>query len=313
MKALIYNGLDSVALVDRPIPKVQSPTDAIIKLTYTSICETDLHILKGHVPTVKTGTIIGHEGVGVVSEIGAEVKRFVKGDRVLISCMSSCGSCTYCQKGMYAHCSTGGWTLGNTLDGTQAQYVRVILADGSLHHIPDGVDETALVMFSDNIPEGFECGTLNGRVQPGSTVAIIGAGGVGLSALMTALLYSPSVLIVIENDPNRLKLAGKLGALRLINPDEEDAEGVVKTLTGGVGCEAVIEAGGNPETFELAQKIVAPGGTIANTGFHAEKVDLHLETLWYHHINVNFSDIESAYRVFGSRYENSVLKMVVAM
>ena len=285
MKALIYNGLNGVALVERPVPKIQSPTDAIVKLTYTSICETDMHILKGHVPSVKTGTVLGHEGVGVISEIGAEIKRFKVGDRVLISCMSSCGFCSYCQKRMYAHCSTGGWTLGNTLDGTQSEYVRVILADGSLHHIPDGADEKALVMFSDNVPEGFECGTLNGKVQPGSTVAIIGAGGVGLSALMTALLYSPSVLIMIEKDPNRLKLARKLGAYRLINPDDEDVEGVVNDLTGGVGCETVIEDGGNSETFQLAQKIIAPGGTLADTGFHAEKVDLHLETLWYHHIS----------------------------
>jgi alcohol dehydrogenase len=278
MKALVYKRLNSVVLEDRPLPSVQNPTDAIVKLTYTTICGTDLHIMKGDVPTCEPGRILGHEGVGIIDKIGAGVRNFEHGDRVLVSCISACGTCEYCRKGMTSHCTTGGWILGNTIDGTQAEYVRIPNADSSLHRIPVGLDEKALVMLSDILPTGLECGVLNGKVQPGGTVVIIGSGPIGLAALMTAQLYSPSLLILVDKDANRLKVAKQFGAHYAVDP--EDAEKIVKDLTFGKGCDTVIEAVGVPESFQLCQDLVAPGGIIANVGVHGTKVDLHLEKLW---------------------------------
>lgn len=286
MKALVYEGPGQKSLEERPIPKVNAPTDAIVKVTKTTICGTDLHILKGDVPTCTPGRILGHEGVGVVEETGVGVSQFKKGDRVLISCISSCGKCEYCRKGMYSHCTTGGWILGNTIDGTQAEFVRIPHADTSLYPIPEGADEEALVMLSDILPTGFECGVLNGKVQPGSTVAIVGSGPIGLAALLTAQFYSPAEIIMVDLDENRLGVAKRFGATAAIQGSGEDAARQVMALTGGRGVDTAIEAVGIPATFELCQEIVAPGGVIANIGVHGVKADLHLEKLWSQNIAI---------------------------
>lgn len=286
MKALVYHGPGKKSVEELPKPQIVAPGDAVIRITRTTICGSDLHILKGDVPTVKPGTVLGHEGVGIVEEVGAGVQAFKKGDHVLISCITSCGTCEYCRRGMYSHCVNAGWILGHTHNGTQAEYVRVPYADTSLHHIPDGMDEEALVMLSDILPTGFECGVLNGKVQPGSTVAIVGAGPVGLAALLTARFYSPAALIMVDLDENRLLVSRTFGATDVINPTEGDLVARVKALTEGRGADVVIEAVGIPATFELCQDIVAPGGTIANVGVHGAKADLHLEKLWAHNITI---------------------------
>ena len=280
MKALVYRGPKEKALENRPIPRLAAPGDAIVKIAKTTICGTDLHILKGDVATCAPGRILGHEGVGVVDSIGAGVTAFKPGDRVLISCISSCGKCEYCRRGMYSHCTTGGWILGNTIDGTQAEYVRVPHADTSLYPIPPGADEEALVMLSDILPTGFECGVLNGKVAPGSTVAIVGAGPIGLATLLTAQFYSPAQIILVDLDENRLAVAKRFGATATVHATGAAAAEAVLKLTDGRGVDAAIEAVGVPATFELCQKIVAPGGTIANIGVHGAEVELHLETLW---------------------------------
>jgi alcohol dehydrogenase len=286
MKALVYNGPGLKALEDRPKPEIRAAGDAVVKMVKTTICGTDLHILKGDVPTCAPGRILGHEGVGVVDSIGAGVTAFKPGDHVLISCISSCGKCEYCRRGLYSHCTTGGWILGNEIDGTQAEYVRTPHADTSLYRIPDGADEEALVMLSDILPTGFECGVLNGKVAPGSTVAIVGSGPIGLAALLTAQFYSPAELIVIDLDDKRLKIARKFGATQTINSTDGKAADKVKALTGGQGVDTAIEAVGIPATFLLCQQIIAPGGIIANIGVHGSKVDLHLERLWSYNIAI---------------------------
>ncbi len=286
MKALVYRGQGQTAIEDRPMPQLDSPEDAVVKITKTTICGTDLHILKGDVPTCAPGRILGHEGVGIVHSTGSCVTIFRPGDHVLISCISSCGKCESCRRGMYSHCKTGGWLLGNEIDGTQAEYVRIPHADTSLYPVPLDADEEALVMLSDILPTGFECGVLNGKVEPGSTVAIVGAGPIGLAALLTAQLYSPSEIIQIDLDDNRLAIAKKFGATRIINNKDGKAIEAVKDLTGGIGVDTAIEAVGVPATFELCQYIVKPGGVIANIGVHGRKVDLHLEFLWSQNISI---------------------------
>lgn len=286
MKALVYEGPGHKSLVERPMPVIAAATDAIVKVTRTTICGTDLHILKGDVPTCTPGRILGHEGVGIVQDTGAGVTRFAKGDRVLISCISSCGKCEYCRRGMYSHCTTGGWILGNTIDGTQAEYVRIPHADTSLYPIPHGADEEALVMLSDILPTGFECGVLNGKVQPGGSVAIVGAGPIGLAALLTAQFYSPADIIMVDLDENRLAVAKRFGATHTIQASGDSAARQILVLTGGKGVDTAIEAVGVPVTFELCQAIVAPGGIIANIGVHGVKADLHLERLWSQNIAI---------------------------
>jgi alcohol dehydrogenase len=286
MKALVYLGPGKKALQERQKPDIALPTDAIVRVTHTTICGTDLHILKGDVPTCEPGRILGHEGTGVVDETGPAVTAFKAGDRVLISCISACGKCPYCRKLMYSHCTTGGWILGNRIDGTQAEFVRIPHADSSLYRIPEGVAEEALVMLSDILPTGFECGVLNGKVQPGGVVAIVGAGPIGLAALLTAQFYSPAQILMIDLDDYRLEVAKRFGATAGINSaNGEPAEAVMK-MTGGRGVDTAIEAVGIPQTFELCEKIVAPGGTIANIGVHGTKVDLHLEHLWDRNITI---------------------------
>ncbi|KAB7738578.1 alcohol dehydrogenase catalytic domain-containing protein [Parvibaculum sedimenti] len=286
MKALVYQGPGKKALEDRPMPEISAATDAIVRVTRTTICGTDLHILKGDVPTCAPGRILGHEGVGVVEKVGAGVSTFKPGDHVIVSCISACGKCEYCRKGMYSHCTTGGWILGNSIDGTQAEYVRIPHAETSLYHIPEGADEEALVMLSDILPTGFECGVLNGKVEPGSTVAIVGAGPIGTAALLTAQFYSPAQIIMIDLDDNRLAAARTFGATQTINSADGKAAATVMALTGGRGVDTAIEAVGIPATFLLCEDIVAPGGTIANVGVHGVKVDLHLERLWSHNITI---------------------------
>jgi alcohol dehydrogenase len=286
MKALVYLGPGKKALEDRPMPVLTAPSDAIVKITKTTICGTDLHILKGDVATCKPGRILGHEGVGIVETVGASVTAFKPGDRVLISCVSSCGKCTYCRRQMYSHCTTGGWILGNSIDGTQAEFVRIPHADSSLYPIAVGADEEALVMLSDILPTGFECGVLNGKVAPGSIVAIVGAGPIGLATLLTAQFYSPAEIIMIDLDDNRLDIAKRFGATATINSTAGTAAETVMKMTGGRGVDAAIEAVGIPPTFELCQRIIAPGGVIANIGVHGTKVDLHLEMLWDRNISI---------------------------
>jgi alcohol dehydrogenase len=285
MKALVYHGPGKRSLDDKPMPTILDVNDAIIRVTKTTICGTDLHILKGDVPEVTDGRILGHEGVGVVESVGSSVSNFHIGDRVLISCITSCGKCDYCKKGMYSHCVNGGWILGHLIDGTQAEYVRIPYADTSLHHIPDGADEEALVMLSDVLPTGFECGVLNGKVAPGDVIAIVGAGPIGLATMLTAQFYSPSEIIMIDLDDNRLEVAMKFGATQTINSGV-DVVAKVMELTNQRGVDVAIEAVGIPATFELCEKIIAPGGIIANIGVHGRSVELHLESLWAHNITI---------------------------
>lgn len=286
MKALVYNGPGQKALEERPMPELIESGDAIVRITRTTICGTDLHILKGDVPTCEPGRILGHEGVGIIERVGAGVSTFKAGDHVLVSCISSCGKCEACRRGMYSHCATGGWILGNKIDGTQAEYVRIPHADTSLYPIPAGADEEALVMLSDILPTGFECGVLNGRVQPGCSVAIVGAGPIGLAALLTAQFYAPAQIIVLDRDENRLAIARRFGATHTLNIDHGDAVATVKHLTEGAGADCVIEAVGVPASFEMCQSLVAPGGVIANVGVHGVKADLHLEALWDRNIAI---------------------------
>jgi alcohol dehydrogenase len=286
MKALVYQGPGKKTLEERPKPDVAAPTDAIVKILKTTICGTDLHILKGDVPTCAPGRILGHEGVGVVDRVGAAVTAFKVGDRVVVSCISSCGKCDYCRRGMYSHCVNGGWILGNKIDGTQAEYVRTPFADTSLYHVPSGANEDALVMLSDILPTGLECGVLNGKVEPGSTVAIVGAGPIGLAALLTAQFYSPASIIMIDLDENRLQMSSRLGATSVINNRDGKAVEKVMQVTGGRGVDTAIEAVGVPASFLTCEDIVAPGGVIANIGVHGVKADLHLERLWDRNIAI---------------------------
>jgi alcohol dehydrogenase len=294
MKALVYHGPGKRAWEEKPKPVVLEPTDAVVKISKTTICGTDLHIMKGDVAAVTDGRILGHEGVGVISQIGNAVSNFKVGDHVLISCISSCGKCVNCKKGMYSHClNGGGWILGHLVDGTQAEYVRIPFADNSLYPVPKGSDEEALVMLSDILPTGYEVGVLNGQVSPGDTVAIVGAGPVGLAALLTAQFYSPAELIMIDVDPNRLEVAKKFGATKVIDNSKGDAAKQVMKMTGGRGVDVAIEAIGVPATFDVCQDIVAAGGHLANIGVHGKPVELKLEKLWAQNVTITASLVDT--------------------
>jgi alcohol dehydrogenase len=343
MKALVYHGPGQKSLDDRPKPEIEAVTDAIVRITRTTICGTDLHILKGDVPTCEAGRILGHEGVGIVEEVGSAVSRYKAGDHVLISCITSCARCDYCRRGMYSHCRDGGWILGNRIDGTQAHFVRIPHADNSLHPIPAGADEDAIVMLSDILPTGYECGVLNGKINPGGSVAIVGAGPIGLAALLTAQFYAPAMIVMIDLDDNRLDVARQFGATHLVNSTREDVTKMVGELTDGEGVDTVIEAVGIPATFELCEKLVGPGGVIANVGVHGAKVDLHLEDLWSRNITITtrlvdtvttpmllktveagrleparlithrfaLDDILEAYETFGHAADSNALKVII--
>jgi len=286
MKALVYHGPQDFHWEEKPTPQIQQPGDAVVRITRTTICGTDLHILKGDVPTVAPGRTLGHEGVGVIVERGSDVRNFDVGDRVLISCITSCGRCDYCRRQMYSHCTSGGWILGNRIDGTQAEMVRIPLADTSLYRLPAGIDEESAVMLSDTLPTSYECGVINGAIKPGDSVAIVGAGPIGLAALLTAQLMSPGLVIMIDPNAQRLQVAKELGATHIVDNAKDSVETAVMNLTGNIGVDVAIEAVGLPETFDICQQIIAPGGHIANIGVHGKPSMLRLERLWDRNISI---------------------------
>ena len=344
MKALVYHGPGKRAWEEKPKAALKESTDAVVRILRTTICGTDLHILKGDLPEVTDGRTLGHEGVGVVEEVGTAVTNFKRGDRVIISCVTSCGKCVNCKKAMYSHCGDGGWILGYKIDGTQAEYVRIPHADGSLYAAPKGADEEALVMLSDILPTGFECGVLNGKVSPGDTVAIVGAGPIGLAALMTAKFFSPSEIIMVDLDDNRLEASRKFGATQTVNSSAGDAAAKIMEMTLNRGVDVAIEAVGVRASFDICQAIVTAGGHIANIGVHGKSVELHLERLWSANITLTtrlvdtattamllktvmaktlhpeqlithrftLSDIAKAYDTFGNAAQERALKVLIS-
>ena len=344
MKALTYQGPGEKSWSDMPKPVIDKPTDAIVRILHTTICGTDLHILKGDVPEVTRGTVLGHEGVGVVEAVGPAIRNFKPGDHVLISCITSCGSCANCRRQMYSHCADGGWILGHTIDGTQAEYVRIPHADNSLYPVPSGADEEALVMLSDILPTGFEIGVLAGKVKPGDSVVIVGAGPVGMAALLTAQFYSPAQLIMVDGDTNRLEVAQRFGATHVIDINTQNAVERIFEITHGVGVDVAIEAVGIPASFDTCQSVIAPGGSIANVGVHGKSVELHLEKLWIQNVTIStglvntnttpmlmktvasgkidagklithrfaLSEILQAYEVFGNAAKEKAMKVILS-
>ncbi|MCW2497621.1 zinc-dependent alcohol dehydrogenase family protein [Jatrophihabitans sp.] len=281
MKAYVYHGAGTASWDEVPHPAMTAPTDAIVRVEATTICGTDLHILKGDLPAMTPGRIIGHEAVGTVTEIGSSVTTVHVGDRVLVSCVTSCGSCRFCHDARYGQCTGGGgWILGNEIDGTQAEFVRVPFADNSTYPAPAGVSDEELLMLADILPTAYEVGVLNGGIRPGDVVAVVGAGPIGLSAISGAKLFSPSVIIAIDMNASRLEAAKQFGADVVVNNSTEDPIAIVRELTGGLGADVAIEAVGVPETFELATELVRPVGRIANIGVHGKPATLHLERLW---------------------------------
>ncbi len=344
MKALVYNGANQRAVEERPRPTLESGKDAIVKMVKSAICGTDLHILKGDTPEVPLGTILGHEGIGIVEEVGPDVTRFKVGDKVILSCVTACGTCEYCKQGMHSHCEDGGWILGHLIDGVQAEYVRIPHADTSMYHIPEGISDDAAVLLSDMLPTGYEVGVLNGQVGVGDTVAIVGLGPVGLSTLLTAQFYSPANIIAIDLDDNRLELAKQLGATHTVNSGNlEEAYAKINEITGGAGVDVAIEAVGVPQTFDICQKIVAKGGNVANVGVHGKPVQLDLQDLWIRNVTIttglvdtrttptlikavasgqihpeplithhcDFEDVMEAYEIFGNAAESKAIKVVL--
>jgi len=349
MKALVYHGPGKKAWEEVPDPTILQPTDVIVRVETTTICGTDLHILKGDVPAVTEGRILGHEGVGTIVETGAAVSAFAVGDRVIISCISACGSCSYCHQGLYAHCladegaSGIGWIFGHLIDGTQAELVRVPFADSSLHKVPEGVTDDAAVMLSDILPTGFEIGVRYGQVKPGDVVAVVGAGPVGLAAIMTAGLYGASRVIALDLDANRLDQAIGFGATDAVNSGDPDWLEQVMAMTDGLGVDVAIEAVGIPGTFTACTKMVRPGGHVANVGVHGASVDLALQDLWISDIAItmglvststtpmllklvaqhkldaekfathhfSFDQVLEAYETFGAAADTKALKVVI--
>lgn len=287
MKALVYHGPGQKAWEDAPDPTILSDTDAIVRVDAVTICGTDLHILNGDVPAVTDGRILGHEAVGTVEAVGSGVKTIEVGDRVLVSCITSCGACRFCREGRYGQClGGGGWILGHTIDGTQAEYVRVPFADTSTYQVPAGVADEQMLMLADILPTGYEVGVRNGSVQPGDVVAVVGAGPIGLAAIMGAGLFSPSHIVAIDLADSRLEAAKQFGADIVVNNSREDAGAIIAELTGGLGADVSIEAVGSPATFEQAVKLTRPGGHIANIGVHGGPATLHLEELWSRDVTI---------------------------
>jgi alcohol dehydrogenase len=344
MKALVFHGPGVKAWEDVARPTLDADTDAIVQVDTTTICGTDLHILQGDLPAMVDGRIIGHEAVGTVVETGAAVKNVTVGARVLVSCVSACGACRYCRDGRYGQClGGGGWILGNEIDGTQAEYVRVPFADNSTYPMPDGVSDEDMLMLADILPTAYEVGVLNGRVGPGDVVAVVGSGPIGLSAITGARLFSPSLVVAIDMAPARLDAAKQFGADVVINNAEQDPIAAVRELTGGLGADVAIEAVGVPATFELAVDLVRPAGRVANIGVHGQPATLHLQRLWdrdltittglvdtystptlirllaSHHVDpqhfvthhFGFDDFMQAYDVFSRAGETGALKVVL--
>jgi alcohol dehydrogenase len=287
MKALVYHGPGQKAWENVPKPTIAADTDAIVRVDATTICGTDLHILKGDLPQVSDGRILGHEAVGTVESVGAGVKNVRPGDRVLVSCVSACARCRFCREGRYGQClGGGGWILGYLIDGSQAEFVRVPFADTSTYPVPDGVSDEDLLMLADILPTSYEVGVLNGHVAPGDVVAIVGAGPIGLSAIMTAQLFSPAHIVAIDLADTRLAAAKRFGADVVINSLRDDPLEIVRSLTAGLGADVAIEAVGVPETFELAADLIRPGGRVANIGVHGKPAILHLEKLWTRDVTI---------------------------
>jgi alcohol dehydrogenase len=287
MRALVYHGPGRMSWDEVARPAIKVDTDAIVRVDAVTICGTDLHILKGDVPAVTDGRILGHEAVGTVEEVGAGVKNVKVGDKVLVSCITACGACRYCREGRYGQClGGGGWILGHKIDGTQAEYVRVPFADSSTYLAPAGVPDEQLLMLADILPTGYEVGVLNGRVVPGDVVAVVGAGPIGLSAIMGARLFSPAHVVAIDLADTRLDAAKQFGADVTVNNGREDPVEAVARLSDGLGADVAIEAVGVPATFELATRLIRPGGRVANIGVHGEAVTLHLEDLWIKNVTI---------------------------
>jgi alcohol dehydrogenase len=281
MKALVYHGPGERAWDLVPDPSILEPTDAIVRIDSSTICGTDLHILKGDVPEVKPGTVLGHEAVGTVVEVGSAVTTIEPGDRVLVSCITSCGRCRFCKEGHYGLCTGGGgWIFGHVIDGLQAEYARVPFADTSVYRVPPGLSDEQVLFLADILPTAYEVGVLNGRVEPGDTVAVVGVGPIGLAAIMTAELHTPGRIIAIDPADARLEVAREFGADVVIDNGHEDAVAKVMELTGGLGADVAIEAVGVPEAFELCTELIRPGGRVANVGVHGHPATLHLEKLW---------------------------------
>lgn len=293
MKALVYQGPGKKTWKEVPPPRIQHPTDVIVRIETTTICGTDLHILKGDVPAVTPGRILGHEGVGVITEVGSSVTTLSVGDRVIISCIKSCGRCMFCKQGLFAHClgeegaSGIGWVFGHLIDGTQAEFVRVPYAENSLHKVPEKVTNQQGVLLSDILPTGFEIGVQYGQTKPGDVVAVIGAGPIGLAVIATAGLYGAAKIISIDLDSNRVEQAMKFGATAGVNSADPEWKEQVMGLTDGWGVDVAVEAVGIPATFEMATKIVRPGGHVANVGVHGKSVELRLQDLWIHNITIS--------------------------
>lgn len=344
MKAATYIEKGKIQLVEQPKPTIQKPTDAIVRLVQTTICGTDLHILGGDVPETTPGTILGHEGIGIVEEVGSAVNNFKPGDKVLISCITACNTCFYCKKGLPAHCENGGWILGHLINGTQAEYVHIPQADGSLYHAPATVSDDALVMLSDILPTSYEIGVQASDVKPGDTVCIVGAGPIGLAALLTAQFYSPSRIIMIDLAESRLEASKKFGATDVIcSGDVNEIKAKIDALTDGRGVDVAIECVGYPQTFDVCQKIIAKGGHVANVGVHGKPVSFDLQDLWIKNITMStglvnanttemllnvlksgkidatqlvthrfkLSEVEKAYDVFKRAGETNALKVII--
>jgi alcohol dehydrogenase len=287
MKALTFQGPGQRSWEEMPDPRIQVATDAIVRIDSSTICGTDLHILKGDVPEVTPGTILGHEAVGTIVEIGDSVTTFAEGDRVLVSCISSCGRCRFCKEARYGLCTGGGgWIFGHLIDGLQAEYARVPFADTSLYKVPDELSDEQVLFLADILPTAFEVGVLNGGVQPGDTVAIVGAGPIGLATILTAKLYTPGRIVAIDLADSRLEKAAELGADVTINNGTDDAVAKVMEMTAGLGADVAIEAVGVPDTFELCTELIRPGGRVANVGVHGHSATLHLEKLWIRDITI---------------------------
>ena len=287
MKALVFHGPGSKAWEEVPNPQIRDNTDAIVRVDCTTICGSDLHILKGDVPEVTKGRILGHEAVGTVESVGSAVTTVAPGDRVLVSCISACGRCRYCREGRYGQClGGGGWILGHLIDGTQAEFVRVPFADTSTYKVPQGANDEEILMLADILPTAYEVGVLNGQVQPGDTVVVVGAGPIGLSAILGAKLYSPSRIIAVDLADARLDAAKLFGADLMVNNAREDAVAFVRDLTDGLGADVAIEAVGVPASFELCTELVRPGGHVANIGVHGQPATLHLESLWTRDVTI---------------------------
>jgi len=345
MKALVYGGPGRKSWSDVPDPQIEHDGDAVVRVDATTICGTDLHILKGDVPETTPGRVLGHEAVGTIVQVGPGVRTRKVGDRVLVSCISACGTCRFCREGRYGQClGGGGWILGHLIDGTQAEFVRVPFADTSTYPVPAGLADEDVLMLADILPTSYEVGVLSGHVQPGDTVAVVGAGPIGLAAIMTAHLYSPTHVIAIDLADARLDAAKRFGADVIVNNGNTDAGEVVRSLTDGLGADVAIEAVGVPESFEMCTELVRPGGHVANIGVHGKPATLHLESLWIRDVTMTtglvdtfstptllrllttgqldarkfvthhfaLSEILAAYEAFGNPAESGALKVALS-